>query len=216
MRLAFIHGWGLAPPFWDLLAERLTDYPQVRIDLGFYGEASPNIAYFLAGNEPTVLVGHSLGFVHGLDLSYPWTGWIAINSFTRFIASSAGDGCVPSLVLREMRQRFAADPTETLGRFCAMIGVEYDRRPFDRERLLKGLDRLRDADVTEKLASLLAPGLVLASQHDPLVPVAATDVLGEFASDGVAWNENGGHILPYKEPDWCAQKIASFLESLVV
>ena len=82
----------------------------------------------------------------------------------------------------------------------------------DQERLNTGLELLRDLDASEGLAARHVPGLVLASRHDPLVPVAASEALAASAKTVVAWHEQGGHLLSQSDPVWCAQQIARFLD----
>ncbi len=165
IELVFIHGWGFDAGVWDRLAEHLSDYPQRRLDLGFFPERHSGKIAFLpqqkcdfirnpvsssAGNflpiekldsgsiffRPAslteekivqndvrhdvrrILIGHSLGFLHGLMQHQDWAGWVAINGFRRFTPD-----CVPPAALRDMRRRLSADPEETLRRFYATIGI---------------------------------------------------------------------------------------------
>ena len=62
MELVFIHGFGFDASVWDPLFELLPQFKKRRIDLGFFGAAAEPLR--LEG--PSVLVGHSLGFLHGL------------------------------------------------------------------------------------------------------------------------------------------------------
>ncbi|MDX2028830.1 MAG: alpha/beta hydrolase [Alphaproteobacteria bacterium] len=204
MELVFIHGWGFDARFWDAVSARLRQFPQQRVDLGFFGRASEPV------HAPAVLVGHSLGFLHGLP-QRNWAGWIAINSFPRFVQTPGQEGCVPPAMLREMRMRLSANPAQTLQDFHAMIGSPMPEGMPNAECLREGLDALRDGAVDENTACNI-PGLVLASRKDPLVPVAASEKLGRMAQQGL-WHEAGGHILPQSDPDWCAQAIENFVAS---
>jgi pimeloyl-[acyl-carrier protein] methyl ester esterase len=212
IELCFIHGWGLEPGFWDALAPRLSDYPQVRVNLGFYGEP----AALSQGTSTTrrVLVGHSLGFLHGLTTYADWSGWIAINSFPRFLALPPSPGCASLAMLRDLRQRLQADTRASLNGFYEYIGVLPPSGEPDQARLLNGLDELRDFDADPILGALDVPGLVLASDNDPLVPIATSEALGQRAKDGgMRVHPDAGHVAPLEDPDWCAEAVTDFLKT---
>lgn len=200
MNLVFIHGWGFDQSFWQALAARLTRYQQEFVDLGFFGAASP-----LEPAAPDrILIGHSLGFVHGLQSKKNWAGVIAINSFARFPASGA--------VLDGMKKQCARDPALTLARFYERIEAEAPTviaQP-NKEKLCEGLDVLRDVDMSGELADLSVPALVLAAENDPLVPIEVSQRIkagADFHS-----HASGGHILPKSDAAWCAERISQFLD----
>jgi hypothetical protein len=57
-----------------------------------------------------------------------------------------------------------------------------------------------------------APGLVLASNNDPLVPERASEELGELAKrGGIQWHDTANHIAPINDAAWCAAAIRKFL-----
>lgn len=199
LELVFIHGWGFDARFWDALAERLPQFGQHRVELGFFNE---NPATEIPDAREKILVGHSLGFVRGIKRE-GWKGWIAINSFSRF------DDCVPPANLREMRLRLQKDPAKTLQGFYQMIGAEPHAGTPNMERLRDGLDELRDSDLTDVVSTLNVPGLVLAGGNDPLVPQKPSQKLGSYAEQFML-NETGGHHLPQSAPDWCASMIVEF------
>src|SRR5262245_19094736 len=101
VELVFIHGWGFDARFWDALSTLLPQFPQKRIDFGFF--ASPKADD--APTSPHILIGHSLGFVHGITKMKKWDGWIAINSFPRFVKTETKPGCTSAAELRDIRQR---------------------------------------------------------------------------------------------------------------
>jgi pimeloyl-[acyl-carrier protein] methyl ester esterase len=158
------------------------------------------------GERDKILIGHSLGFMHGIRQRQDWKGWIAINSFPRFAGT-----CVPGFILREMRKRLESDPAKTLSDFGGLIGAELNTNKGNIEHLLQGLDTLRDEDIGDVLGTRAMPGLVLASHNDPIVPDSASELLGDFAHD-IGWHDDGGHMLPQTYPAWCAQKITKFLK----
>jgi len=205
LELVFIHGWGFDACFWDSLAERLPQFGQHRVELGFFNE---NAATEIPETHDKILIGHSLGFVHGIKRE-GWKGWVAINSFGRFVKND-GDGCVSAANLRDMRLRLQKNADETLRAFYQMLDAKPHADTPNIERLRYGLDELRDSDVNDIVSSMNVPGLVLAGGNDPLVPQKISQKLGSYAEQFML-NQGGGHLLPQSAPDWCASMIVEFI-----
>lgn len=209
VKLVFIHGWGFNKRFWDALSALLPDYQQERIDLGFFGDRN-----LVKHTDGKILIGHSFGFTHGIRNYKNWRGWIAINSFPRFVPAAAQAGCVPVARLMDMRKKLQTDAKKTLRDFYALIGAKPVEGPPNLELLLKGLDELREADVSDSLRSPQIPGLALSGANDPLVSPAISEELGQMAHrGGLMRHEKAGHLLPQTEPLWCARAIDDFLQS---
>lgn len=82
--LVFFHGWGLSPAFWQPLATRLAQYPQVFADAGYFGTPpSPTLTPHLPPGHRWVGIGHSLGFARALQAP-PDDGWAALVSVAGF------------------------------------------------------------------------------------------------------------------------------------
>ncbi|MGE3624488.1 MAG: alpha/beta fold hydrolase [Bdellovibrionales bacterium] len=207
-KLVFIHGWGFDAGFWDPLAAHLAQFSQSRIDLGFYGAP----ADCLTATASCLLIGHSLGFMHGITNGQGWRGWIAVNGFSRFIHTPAGMGCLPPAQLRAMRAGLNADAQKTLSNFYKLVGTLPPSGAPVPARLGEGLDALRDMDIHDTLSGSTVPGLVLAADDDPLVPAAVSHELGRFAGDGnLRMHAHAGHLLPLTRPAWCAEAIYDFI-----
>ena len=97
--LAFFHGWGLGPHFWQALAAALPGHPHAFFDAGYTG-AVQQPDYTLATHW--VAVGHSLGWAHALQNppTGGWLGMVSLSGFTRFCAQAPDDVGVV-----ELRQR---------------------------------------------------------------------------------------------------------------
>ena len=209
MELVFIHGWGFDAGFWDALSPLLPEYRQQRIDLGFYGQSLPEFP----AHGDCILIGHSLGFVHGMKQKQNWKGWIAINSFPRFVRTPSQAGCVASAQLREMNIGLGFAPARALQAFHKMVGTTVPSGIPDIGRLRAGLDELRDADISDISHSHI-PLLVLASRNDPLVPPETSEALGSInAQFDVLWHDSGGHVLPLNDPAWCAKSVGRFMQT---
>ena len=196
MKLIFIHGWGFDARFLDQLSPLLGQFQQQRVDLGYLG-AEPNDIE----SRGNILIGHSLGFVLGMQHT-DWTGYIAINSFPHFL------NCVPAVVLHKMQKQLAADPQRTLSDFYKLIGATPPSATnLNMPRLAQGLNDLRDVDITATLRDWKKPALVLASENDPLVPLAVSQSMPAQQT----LHPSAGHMLPQNDPAWCADAITSFL-----
>lgn len=210
MQLVFIHGWGFTPDFWNPLSELLPEFSQRRVDLGFYGRPSEGIS----SGEEAILIGHSLGFVHGIAENVNWKAWIAINSFPRFIKQEEKEGCVAATELQQIKMGLSFMGKMALQRFYSLIEASVPEGAPHLEQLKNGLDELRDCDVEGKIKELNVPGLVLASHNDPLVPLATSEALGRMTRKcAILCHETGGHILPLRDPAWCAEMIKDFIKN---
>lgn len=207
MKLVFIHGWGFDARFWETLSPLLPHWEKQFVDLGFFGNATgiPDAA----GN---ILIGHSMGFAHGMNTRKDWAGWIAINSFSRFVAIEDKVGCVPMAALLALRKQMKVDPVNGLKKFYDSIGAEPPATTAapDVESLCQSLDELRDISIDGTPAAQDKPGLVLGAQNDPLVPIETTMAM-DFLHATIKMHASGGHVLPQSEPVWCATMIADFL-----
>ena len=210
MELVLIHGWGLDASLWNDAGRLLPQYKKHKMDLGFFGNAhEPELA-----GDKLILVGHSLGFVHGMTRRKDWAGWISINSFPRFVRTETRAGCTSAAELRDIRKRLSADAEKTLKDFHYYIGAEAPPGSPNAERLREGLDELSTAAIEETLFALDAPGLVLASKNDILVPSETSEKLAALAPRaGIAWHDSGGHVLPQSDPKWCAREIQNYMET---
>jgi pimeloyl-[acyl-carrier protein] methyl ester esterase len=204
VRLVFVHGWALGPEIWDATALRLAKFAQVRADLGFFGE--PDLPDLQNGD---ILVGHSLGLLWGLSQKVDWAGVVAINAFSRFTLDAAGRGCVKPAALRAMRQGLERDPQTCANSFRASLGIAPTGATAQKERLMDGLDLLRDGEVT---AARAGRWLVLGAEDDSLAPPSASRDLAVLSGGALALRKKGGHGLPWTAPDFCAEQIKAFLD----
>lgn len=208
MRLVFIHGWGFGPHFWEPLGAALSDFSQIRVDFGFFSDRVEIPAF----HEDDILIGHSLGFAWGMARSRPWRGWVSINGFACFVDNAGRKACAAPAALRAMRQGLARHTEETLRNFYKSIGAEGNAEGANAEHLTAGLSMLQTADITGSLRESAARGLALASRDDPLVPVPATEFLAsQTRNASLLWHDQGGHLLPLRQPEWCAEAIRKLL-----
>ncbi|OFX13625.1 MAG: hypothetical protein A2516_01680 [Alphaproteobacteria bacterium RIFOXYD12_FULL_60_8] len=114
-----------------------------------------------------------------------------------------------------MMARLAHDalaPGQVAEDFLARCGWSGPRREdWDSARLLEGLTWLSQWDARREVNEMKTPLLVLAGRSDPIVPPAMSEA--GFAGHRLIWAE-GGHLLPWEAPTWCAARIRDFVESL--
>jgi pimeloyl-[acyl-carrier protein] methyl ester esterase len=203
VRLVFVHGWALEADIWDALGPLLVEFPQIRADLGYFG--APSIPQPQAGD---ILIGHSAGLLWGLSQNADWAGVVAINSFPRFTFGAEGRGCVRPAALRAMRQALERDPQACANVFRGSLGIAPAKSPAQKERLMEGLDLLRDFDAASRAKR---PWLTLGAEDDALAPAVATRDLAQIFGGALALREAGGHGLPWTAPEFCARRIKEFL-----
>ena len=208
MKLVLVHGWGFHSGVWEKLIPLLDGHEIYCIDLGFM-RGGPR-----ASNEmPTdsICIGHSFGVMwllkHG---PRPIRGLVSI----------AGFDClhkyVPKDVLKAMRDGMLNNPREQMKSFAqngGFAGLESNGDP-DFGGLRGGLDWISTWDEGEELKNLGAPVMALAARDDRVVRQEMTEAIwGEGVAE-LHWHEDGGHILPLTEPEWCAQHINKFADDI--
>lgn len=220
--LVFFHGWGLSPAFWQPLATRLAQYPQVFADAGYFAPGqSPTLPPHLPPGHRWVGIGHSLGFARALQ-SPPAQGWAALVSvagFARFCPPVENPiaAAQPRRVVERMLRAHARDPHAVLADFLHRCGLANllppPGTPLDVERLAADLALLLSVDVSAPLAALNVPVLALAARDDPIVPAALTEAtFTPRAHTQLVWQTQGGHALGHVAVDDCAAAVQTFLE----
>jgi pimeloyl-ACP methyl ester carboxylesterase len=211
MRLVFMHGWGFDAGLWDRL-RALLPLPTICLEGGYFLQKTET-RYQPESDD--ILVGHSHGLHQGFRLRQDWQAWIAINSFTSFTLSQAQGGCGQRLALQSMRRAFAADPVGVLAKFYLRCGVKADfvAQDLNLPQLQAGLEDLAISDLGEILSKMPSAGLVLATEQDPLAPLAAAEALtrNSNAPRRLEVHNSASHCLPLTAPEWCAQQIQEFL-----
>jgi pimeloyl-[acyl-carrier protein] methyl ester esterase len=180
------------------------------IDLGFIKGGSPSVT---AWPSDAIAVGHSLGLLWLLHQAReegraPFRALISIQGFDRFCPHIA-----PSRVAG-MRRGLRRDPAQTLEAFWRGCGTEPFAPPgtLNVGRLDQGLGWLMDWDETVTRAKLACPVLALAARDDAVVPAAMSEAI--WGADKIHWSDTGGHVLPLKHPEWCANHVLDFAHAL--
>ncbi len=214
-RLVMVHGWGFEPGFWQGLRNALPEHECGAIDLGYYG---PPAGPAFPPDRPLIAVGHSLGVLWLLKTRpFAWRGLVSINGFERFVEDDNFKPAVPLRVIDRMIRRLAADPAGVVEEFrhrCGASGPLPDGPVPD--ALLLGLSWLRDWDARQDENGPNAePILALSGGHDPILPAGMDEhSFACFPDLRRARLENGGHLLPVTDPEWCAGRIRAFLAEI--
>ncbi|HEX6830841.1 MAG TPA: hypothetical protein VF090_04780, partial [Methyloceanibacter sp.] len=136
----------------------------------------------------------------------------------RALVSIQGFDCfcphIPPSRVAGMRRGLRRDPSQTLSAFWRGCGTEPFAPPsaLNVERLDEGLGWLMEWDESEAKAKLAFPTFALAARDDAVVPRAMSEVI--WGSDNIRWSDTGGHVLPLKHPEWCANNVLDFAHAL--
>jgi pimeloyl-[acyl-carrier protein] methyl ester esterase len=210
MHFVFVHGWGFNAGIWRALTGYMRNSEVSLVDLGFI-TGGPK-----AANEwpsDAIAVGHSLGvlwLLHraGEEGRTPFRALVSIQGFDRFCPP------IPPSRVAGMRRELRRDAYQTVEAFWRGCGTKpfAPREALNVERLDEGLGWLMDWDETRTRAALACPTLALAARDDAVVPQAMSEAI--WRSDNILWSDTGGHVLPLKHPEWCANHVLDFAHAL--
>jgi pimeloyl-[acyl-carrier protein] methyl ester esterase len=209
MHFVFVHGWGFNPAIWRDVTGNIGNAEVTLIDLGFISGGPKTPASWPSN---AIAVGHSLGLLWLLHRAAkeerPFRGLVSIQGFDRFCPH------IPSSRVAGMRRGLCRDPSQTLEAFWRGCGTEPFAPPeaLNVERLDEGLGWLMDWNESKARGKLACPTLALAARDDEVVPQAMSEAI--WGSDTIRWSETGGHVLPLKHPEWCANHVLDFAHAL--
>lgn len=203
MHLVLVHGWGFNASIWAPLIARLPGADTTVVDLGFVGEGAR--ADDQDWPEDAIAVGHSLGVLwllkHG---NGQFRGLVSAQGFDRYCPH------VPKSRVIALKRGIDRDPAGTMAAFWRSCGAPGFAPPeaLNADRLREGLDWLIQWDAEVARKSLRCPVLSLATRDDVIVPPAMTETI--WGKENVVWLPEGGHVLPFEFPEWCATHVLEF------
>ena len=210
MHFVFVHGWAFNPAIRRDVIGNIGNAEVALIDLGFIAGGPKAAATW---PSDAIAVGHSLGLLWllhqaGEEGTPPFRGLISIQGFDRFCPY------IPPSRVAGMRRGLRRDAGQTLEAFWRGCGTESFASPeaLNVDRLDEGLGWLMDWDENKARAALACPTLALAARDDEVVPQAMSEAI--WRSDTIHWSETGGHVLPLKHPEWCANHVLDFAHAL--
>jgi pimeloyl-[acyl-carrier protein] methyl ester esterase len=209
MPFVFVHGWGFNAAIWRALTRYMRNSKVSLVDLGFVAGGPKAAATW---PSDAIAVGHSLGVLWLLhragEGNPPFRALVSIQGFDRFCPH------IPPSRVAGMRRELRRDAYQTVEAFWRGCGTEPFASPeaLNVERLDEGLGWLMDWDETKARAELACPILALAARDDAVVPEAMSEAI--WRSDTILWSETGGHVLPLKHPQWCANHVLDFAHAL--
>lgn len=203
MDIRFIHGWGYAPSFWDRLTPFFADKQTTLIDLGFLETDIPPPAT-IKSSEKAIYITHSLGTLYALQHhTSDIAALIVINGFYNFAPFT--DEKTLTLMARGLKRA----PEAQMKAFWKTCGLTPSYAALNTEKLAEGLENLRSLNTESALENLSVPILVLTAEDDPIAPFSAMQK--HWQAYPLQLHLEGGHILPYTQSAWCAERIKEFL-----
>ena len=206
MQFVLVHGWGFDTRIWAPMMERLPGASVTAVDLGFTGETSKTAPDW---PDDTILVGHSLGAMWLMKkVGGRCRGFVSIQGFDRFCPH------VPQRRVAALKRGLTQDPVRTMQAFWRSCGIAepHENPALNVPRLSQGLDWLMHWDAREAKKALRCPMLILAAEDDQIVAPAMTKAI--WGDAFVLWSQEGGHILPLRHPDWCANHVLEFASTV--
>jgi pimeloyl-[acyl-carrier protein] methyl ester esterase len=209
MHFVFVHGWGFNAAIWRPMSAHMRDSELTLVDLGFIAGGPKAESEW---PNDAIAVGHSLGLLWLLhragEGNPPFRALVSIQGFDRFCPP------IPPSRVAAMRRGLRRDAYQTLEAFWRGCGAEPFAPPqaLNAARLDEGLGWLLDWDETKARAALACPILALAARDDAVVPQAMSEAI--WRSDNILWSATGGHVLPLKHPEWCANHVLDFAHAL--
>lgn len=199
-QIVFAHGWASGDFVWDQIKPAFNEDDVHTINIGFMGDEDVSIP-----DGQFIGVGHSLG---GLWLMkhYPdqMRGFVSIASFNCFYTHVSGK------ILKIMQRGILQDTAKELSEFWYHAGLDHPSGFLNVNpvKLVEGLVWLSqwDADIPD------IPLKILAARNDHIVPKEMThDIWKDY---DIEWRDDGGHMLPLTQAEWCIQHIKEFIDAL--
>ncbi len=210
MHFVFVHGWGFNAGIWRDLCGYMRNSEASLVDLGFIAGGPPGVSKWPGDS---IAVGHSLGvlwLLHrvGEEGRPPFRGLVTIQGFDRFCPP------IPRSEVVAIRRGLRRDAYRTLEAFWRACKTAPFAPPaaLNVVRLDEGLGWLLDWDASDARAQLVCPTLALAARDDAVVPEAMSEAM--WGGENIHWSETGGHVLPLKHPEWCANHVLDFAHAL--
>lgn len=208
-KIIFAHGWSLSEHLWDHVLSRLGPMGYTTLLLDPMIAEEQNLPAETLDNA--IVIGHSLGAL--------WLLSKASQSSYRAFISISGFDCFYKHVnprdIKTMLLMLERNPKKQIHDFQSYAGLtsDYTNAPTPALPALRtGLQWLAIKDFGIEKQKLHCPILCLASKDDRIVPKKMT--LSCWQTQPIKWIETGGHILPLTQPNWCADRILEFIQSL--
>lgn len=232
-KLWLVNGWGHDRPAIAPLADQLGDHFEVDTfspsEFGLDQPHSPEQLLQPVTQQPTILVGWSMGGMLAMQRALldhrSVAALVLVSSMQRFCTSDDFPEGVPAANLRALSIGCRRRTIPTLEGFYKQAAwpretqTDPDPRPQRAQRvaadhsidLQKGLDYLRDTDLSGAIAGLSVPTLILHGRDDAVVSLAAADDLhARIANSELHIRDGIGHDLPLRDPAWVTQAILAF------
>jgi pimeloyl-[acyl-carrier protein] methyl ester esterase len=118
---------------------------------------------------------------------------------------------VPQQILAKMQKNVVQDTVKQLSDFWHHAGLDKPDgfKNLNPIKLVEGLAWLSrwKAEAPENV-----PVKILASRDDHIVPEKMTE--DNWHNFSIEWIDEGGHMLPLTQPEWCVKNIKNFIDGI--
>lgn len=235
----WLHGWGTDSSIWADLPEGIEAAEHIFIDYGgcagptdFYSRLE-DILHRQSPEESITLVGWSMG--GALAIQAAATGGfpqidrlVVIGGTTNFCERSQGLGW-PGRVVEKMKAGLRLDPNQILSQFSGNMMSDKEAADLSiasnlhhmfvsgsgwgTKELIAGLDYLMGLNLTEHLAEIAIPTLILHGELDRICPVGQSRRMESEIPDATAvYYEETGHIPFLTQNKRVLQELRRFIE----
>jgi pimeloyl-[acyl-carrier protein] methyl ester esterase len=241
--LVLLHGWGMNLRVFDVLRAPLAQhYALTALDLPGHGAsawpadwtAERQLEAIAAAVPPgATLIGWSLGGQLALSLAAERAcairRLVLIASTPCFTARDGWDHGLPAATLQQFADALEQDPPRLMSQFielqvrgsaaaaevrAALNGALERHGSAELPALRAGLALLAGNDLRQQARTLAIPALVLAGEHDQVVPAAASQALAELLPQArLQLVRRSGHAPFVSHPETVAAALLQFLRA---